>query len=126
MFDRMLSFVVAVGLALLVWTYARSSDKVYEVQQAPIHFLCPTNFPLRPIFLGLESGCISVRVRGPARKQPPQVYAFVDLTQGHYATPGRYHEPIQIQLPKEFELVQEPLRGVSFQLASPDRTNPAP
>lgn len=126
MFDRVLSLVVSVGLALLVWLYARSSDKVYELPETPVHFLCPTNSALRPKFLSESAGRIRLRVRGPAGNEPPKVYAFVDLTQGNYSTPGRYHEPIQLQLPKEFELVQEAPPGVSFQLMPQDNTIPAP
>ncbi len=47
------------------------------------------------------------------------MYAFVDLTRGRFPA-GRYHEPVQLQLPKDFELVQEPPRGVSFQLVPAD------
>lgn len=93
--------------------------KVYELPEVPVHFLCPVEFPLRPKFFGERAGRISLRVQGPAREEPPSVYAFIDLTQGRFA-PGRYHEPIQLQLPKDFELVQEPPRGVSFQLAPAD------
>jgi hypothetical protein len=126
MFDRILSLVVALGLALLIWLYARSFDKVYELPEVPVHFLCPANFPLRPTFLAEGAGRISLRVRGPARNEPPKVYAFVDLIQGHCSAPGSYHQPIQIQLPKDFELAQEPPRGVSFQLTPPDSPIPAP
>ncbi|HTU89535.1 MAG TPA: hypothetical protein VMF69_05505 [Gemmataceae bacterium] len=126
MFDRMLSLVVAVGLALLVWLYTRSCDKVYELTEVPVHFLCPANFSLRPKFYDKHDGRISLRVRGPERNEPPKVYAFVDLIRGHNSTPGRYHEPIQLQLPKNYELVQEPPAGVSFQLTPLDGAIPAP
>jgi hypothetical protein len=126
MFDRMLSLVVALGLALLIWLYARSFDKVYELPEVPVHFLCPADFPLRPKFFTEGAGRISLRVRGPARNEPPKVYAFVDLIQRHCSAPGSYHQPIQIQLPKDFELAQGPPRGVSFQLAPPDKPLPAP
>jgi hypothetical protein len=126
MFDRMLSLVIAVVLALLVWLYGRSFDKVYELPEVPVHFLCPADFPFQPKFVEEGAGRISLRVRGPVRDEPPKVYAFVDLIQGHCSTPGRYNQPVQIQLPKDFELVQNPPRGVSFQLAPPDSTIPAP
>jgi hypothetical protein len=107
--------------------------KVYELPEVPVHFLCPVDFPLRPKFFGERAGRISLRVQGPARDEQPKVYAFVDLIQGHCSSPGRYHEPVQLQLPKDFELVQEPPRGVSFQLVpadavsrNPDDTIPAP
>src|SRR5579871_1708940 len=89
--------------------------KVYDLTEVPVHFLCPANFALRPKFAHEGAGCIRLRVQGPARDELPRVYAFVDLTHGHFAE-GRYNEAIQVQLPKDFELVQDPPRGVSFQL----------
>jgi hypothetical protein len=94
--------------------------KVYELPEVPVHFLCPADFPLRPKFFREHAGRISLRVQGPARDAQPKVYAFVDLIQGHCSSPGRYNEPIQLQLPKDFELVEEPPRGVSFQLVPVD------
>jgi hypothetical protein len=73
------------------------------------------DFALRPKFFGERAGRINLRVQGPQVDEPPKVYAFVDLTRGRFPA-GRYHEPVQLQLPKDFELVQEPPRGVSFQL----------
>jgi hypothetical protein len=93
--------------------------KVYELTEVPVHFLCPEDFPLRPKFFGERAGRISLRVRGPVRDELPKVYAFVDLTRGRFPA-GRYHEPVQLQLPKDFELVQDAPRGVSFQLVPAD------
>ncbi|MGH7226262.1 MAG: hypothetical protein ACRELF_23850 [Gemmataceae bacterium] len=101
-----------------VWRPSQAR-KIYELPELPVHFLCPMDFPLRPKFFGERADRISLRLRGPARDDPPKVYAFVDLTQGSFPL-GRYHEPVQIQLPKDFELVQEPPRGVSFQLVPLD------
>jgi hypothetical protein len=89
--------------------------KVYDLTEVPVHFLCPADFSLRPKFSHEGAGCIRLRVQGPARDELPRVHAFVDLTHGHFAA-GRYNEAIQVQLPKDFELVQDPPRGVSFQL----------
>ncbi len=94
-------------------------QKIYELPEAPVHFLCPADFPLRPKFSSERGGHIALRVRGPARDEAPKVYVFIDLTQGRFAA-GNNHEPIQIQLPKDFELVREPPRGVSFQLVPLD------
>jgi hypothetical protein len=93
--------------------------KVYELAEVPVHFLCPLDFGLRPKFFGERDGRLTLRVRGPVREESPKAYAFVDLTNGSFPA-GRYHEPIRIQLPKEFELAQEPPRGVSFQLVPLD------
>ena len=96
--------------------------KVYEMPEVPVHFLCPVDFSLRPKFFGERAGRIALRVQGPDGDEVPKVFAFVDLTQGRFPT-GRYHEPVQIQLPKDFELVQEPPRGVSFQLVPADNVS---
>lgn len=92
---------------------------VYELPEVPVHFLCPADAPVRPKFFGERAGRISLRVKGPAQTEPPRVYAFVDLTRGRFPV-GRYHEPVQLQLPREFELVDDPPRGVSFQLVPAD------
>jgi hypothetical protein len=106
--------------------------KIYELGEVPVHFLCPLDFALRPKFFSERAGRIALRLRGPVREEAPKVYAFVDLTHGGYPA-GRYHEPIQIQLPKDFELTREPPRGVSFQLVpldtvsrGPESANPTP
>jgi hypothetical protein len=93
--------------------------KVYELPEVPVHFLLPVDFPLRPKFFSERAGRIPLRVQGPAREEPPKVCVYVDLTQGRFPV-GRYDEPVQIQLPKDFELAQEPPRGVSFQLVPAD------
>ena len=43
--------------------------------------------------------------------------AFVDLS-GKKWEPGLYDEPLKLQLPREFQLAQNPPRPVSFQLLS--------
>jgi hypothetical protein len=96
--------------------------KLYELTEVPVHFLCPMDFPLQPKFSNQLAGRIPVRVQGPPREEPPKVYAFVDLTSGNFTT-GSYREPVQIQLPKDFELVQGPPRGVLFQLVPLDRVS---
>jgi hypothetical protein len=96
--------------------------KIYELPRVPVHFLCPADFALRPQFVGERAGWLNLRVRGPASEELPPVHVFVDLTQGQFPA-GRYHEPIQVQLPKDCELLQEPPRGVSFQLV-PIENNP--
>jgi hypothetical protein len=98
--------------------------RVYELADVPIHFLCPADSALRPKFFSEHAGRITLRLTGPVQEDPPRVYTFVDLTHGHF-TAGRYHEPIQVQLPKDFQLAQDPPRSVSFQLTSADDP-PAP
>ena len=47
------------------------------------------------------------------------MYAFVDLTHGHYDQ-GNNHEPLQIQLPKDFQLTDDQPRVVTFDLEPAD------
>jgi hypothetical protein len=91
--------------------------KVFEIPDVPVQFLCPPGFTLRPWFGDERAGRVTVRVEGPAQDEPPKVRAFVDLTRGGF-TAGLNHEPVQIQLPKDFQLAQEPPREAAFSLTS--------
>jgi hypothetical protein len=93
--------------------------KTYELSEVPIHFLCPDDFALRPKFFGDRTGRLTLRVEGPVQDEPPKVCPYVDLTRGRF-TAGRYHEPVQLQLPKGFQLAQDPPRGVAFELQPAD------
>jgi hypothetical protein len=95
-------------------------QRVYELREVPVHFLCPVGFPLRPRFLDEHPGRVSLRLIGPATETPPPVLAFVDLTAGNYAR-GRNLEPVRLQLPKDFQLVQNATLLVPFMLEEPDR-----
>jgi hypothetical protein len=91
-------------------------QKLYEVADVPVHFLCPPNFALRPRFLDERCSKISVRVWGPLADEPPHIVAFVDLT-GRNLEPGLYaDEPLRLQLPQETQLAQSPPRSAMFQL----------
>jgi hypothetical protein len=101
----------------------RPQRRLYDVR-VPVHFLCPANFPLRPVWLhgGDRAGWVALKLEGPAAEEPPAVRAFVDLT-GRAFNPGRdctqllyADEPVQLQLPKEFQLAQPPPRSDSFKL----------
>jgi hypothetical protein len=90
-------------------------QRVYELTDVPVHFLTPVPFPLRPSFLGDgRDGKITIRVTGPA-KEEPVVHAYIDLTRKTF-NPGLNEEPVQLQLPKDFQLAQNPPRPVSFRL----------
>jgi hypothetical protein len=93
--------------------------KRYELIDVPVHFLCPVNFSLRPQFIDERAGRITLRVQGPFQDEPPRVYAFLDLTKGRF-TSGLNHEPLQVQLPKDFTLLDEPPRVVAFELVPAD------
>jgi hypothetical protein len=96
-------------------------QKVYELVDVPVQFLCPANFPLRaqwPPYGGERAGKITVRVIGPVTEQPPTVLAFIDLS-GRKFEPGLYaDEPLRLQLPKDFQLAQAPPRSATFQLVA--------
>jgi len=114
------------------WT---PKPRVYDVK-VPIQFLCPANFALRPKFIGegplsspssvggegrVRGSEISLRLLGPDAPEEPKVLAYVDLTRGNFLA-GLNHEAIQLQLPRDFQLAQEPPRPVAFELVA---TEPA-
>jgi hypothetical protein len=93
--------------------------KAYDLPEVPVHFLCPANFPLRPRFIDERAGRISLRLTGPVQDEPPRVLAYIDLSRGRF-TSGLNHEPLQLQLPRDFQLAQEPPRVVAFELLPGD------
>jgi len=102
---------VAVRLTL------RPRQKVYELIDVPVQFLCPANFPLRPQWENERAGKITVRLLGPASEEQPAVAAFIDLT-GRKFESGLYaDEPLRLQLPKDFQLAQNPPRSATFRLS---------
>jgi hypothetical protein len=97
----------------------QQSRKVYMLPDVPIRFLCPANFTLRPAFYDERSSRVSLRLQGPAQEDSPKVRLFVDLTVGRFDS-GKQNEPLQIQLPKDFVLVDEAPRVVTFDLQPGD------
>jgi hypothetical protein len=93
--------------------------KIYELQDVPVQFLCPPNFTLRPRFIDERSGKISLRLLGPVQDEPPKVYAFIELTRGSFLS-GLNHEPVQLQLSKDFQLADEPPHVIAFELVPAD------
>jgi hypothetical protein len=100
-------------------TVRAQARQLYELNDVPIQFLCPPGFLLRPQFLDSRSGRLNLRLWGPVTEETPRVYAFVDLTRERF-TSGLNHEPLQLQLPKDFTLEQEPTRVVAFELLPAD------
>jgi hypothetical protein len=100
-------------------TVRAQARQLYELPEVPIQFLCPAGFRLRPEFLDNRSGRLHLKLWGPVQDEAPRVYAFVDLTRDRF-TPGLNHEPLQLQLPKDFTLEQEPGRVVAFELIPAD------
>src|SRR5260370_42280913 len=71
--------------AVKVLLSLKPGQKLYELTDVPVEFLCPAKFSWHAQFTGGENaGRISLRILGPALGEPPSVTAFVDLT-----TPGR-------------------------------------
>jgi hypothetical protein len=97
-------------------------QKVYELTDIPVHFLCPANFPLRPLFSDERAGKITLRLLGPSAEELPTVVAFIDLG-GRKWEPGLYEETLRLQLPRDFQLAQNPPKLVTFQLvpAEPEK-----
>jgi hypothetical protein len=108
----------------------RPQQKVYELTDVPVQFLCPANFALRARFVDERAARILLRVTGPAQDEAPAVLAFIDLS-GRKFEPGLYaDEPVRLQLPKDFQLAQTPPRSAAFQLRAPSepvkQEGPAP
>jgi hypothetical protein len=100
------------------WVYVRATAgvrKTYELRDIPIRFLCPPGFALQPIFPDEKSGCLTLHLTGPVQDHLPKVSAFVDLTQ-EPCTSGLKREPLQLQLPKDFQVLEDPRRWVKFEL----------
>jgi hypothetical protein len=113
--------IQATPAAVKVLLSLKPGQKLYELTDVPVEFLCPPNFDFRARFVGgSNAGRISLRILGPALGEPPVVFAFVDLTgPGRQFLSGLYtDEPIRLQLPKEFELAQSPPRAAAFRLTS--------
>ena len=90
------------------------------LHNVPIHFLCPPDFTLRPEFFNDRDSHVSLAVNGPKQVEEPKVFAFIDLTHGHYES-GSNHEPLQIQfLQKDYQLDDEQPRIVTFNLQPAD------
>ena len=97
------------------------APRIYPFVDLPVQFLCPPNFTLRPRFLDDRAGKLQLRIQGPDQADPPRVHAFVDLTSGRFL-PGPGIEPVQIQLPRDFTLAQDPPGKVSFELVPVEAT----
>jgi hypothetical protein len=94
----------------------RPRERIYQLADLPVEFLCPADFPLRPRFADEGAGKVNLRVAGPAGEEPPRVLAFVDLTRGP-RRPGVYvDQPLRLQLPWEFRLAQDRPHAGPFEL----------
>jgi hypothetical protein len=93
--------------------------KLYELTDVQVQFLCPPNFMLRPRFIDERSGKVNLKLLGPTSEEAPKVQVFIDLSKGKFVS-GLNHEPLQLQLPREFQLAQDPPRVVAFELLPGD------
>ena len=94
-------------------------QKIFEVNDVPVQFLCPPNFVLRPMFSDERAGKISLRLQGPYGEELPAVTAYVDLS-GRKWEPGLYEEKVKFQLSKDVQIVGPGPRPVAFQLLAGD------
>jgi hypothetical protein len=91
-------------------------QKVHELVDVPVHFLCPVNFPFKPSFVSERAGKITLKVLGPAAEDKPVVAAYVDLTARKFGEGLHAEEPIRVQLPPGYQLVGEAPRLPSLRL----------
>jgi hypothetical protein len=97
-------------------------QKIYELADVPVLFLCPPAGAWRPRFEVDQPGKISLRIIGPPGDELPHVHAFVDLTKGNFVR-GRNQEAVRVQLPRDFQLVQPGPQLVSFHLDEVDKVD---
>jgi hypothetical protein len=100
------------------------TKRIYELTDVPVRFLCPSLFPWRARFQGESAGKVQLRLLGPAGEEPPPVIAFVDLT-GAQLFRGRNLEPLRLQLPKDFTLVESTPTVIPFYLEEMERSTEA-
>ncbi|MBY0525187.1 MAG: hypothetical protein K2R98_17405 [Gemmataceae bacterium] len=94
----------------------KARQKVYELVDVPVQFLCPPNFMLRPEWRTERDGKVTLRLLGPSGADQPNVTVFIDLTTRKFEA-GLYEEPLRLQLPPEFQLAQNPPRAATFRLS---------
>jgi hypothetical protein len=104
---------VAVKLTL------QPQQKIYELNDVPVQFLCPPNFVLRPVFTDERAGKISLRLQGPYGEELPSVTAYIDLSNRKWEA-GLYEERVKLQLAKDVQLVGTGPRPIAFQLCPAD------
>jgi hypothetical protein len=93
--------------------------RFYQIKKVPIKFLCPPSFPYRPQFHCGQNSHITLRVKAPVAGRPPAVVAYVDLTGKDFKT-GLNVKPVQLQLPKDCQLAQDPPESIEFEIVPTD------
>jgi hypothetical protein len=105
------------GAVMVRWS---PTPRRYEIKVA-VQFLCPADFGLCPKFIDSRAGEITLRLQGPGVPEEPKALAYIDLTRGNFQA-GVNHGSVQLQLPKDFQLAQEPPRPVAFELVATEPT----
>lgn len=100
-------------------------QKIYELTEVPVLFLCPPGFPWRPRFGAEHTGKISVRVMGPPGEEIPPVHAYLDLSKGNFSR-GRNLDAVRVQLPRDFQPMPQGPQLVSFYLDEIDKAEQMP
>jgi hypothetical protein len=95
-------------------------QKIYELTEVPVHFLCPKDCPWKPRFENEKESKTTLKVIGPVTEQAPPVLAFIELTSGNLAR-GRNIGQLRLQLPKDFQLADPTLPPVSYFLDEIER-----
>jgi hypothetical protein len=97
-----------------------SPQKVHEIADVPIRFLCPPDCEWLPRLAPDQPDKVNLRVLGPAGDETPTVQAYIDLTRGKYAR-GRNVEQLRVQLPRDFQVAPETPLRVAFDLEPVDK-----
>ncbi len=95
-------------------------QKIYDLADVPVHFLCPKECPWKPRFESDKDTKVTLKLIGPVMEQTPPLLAFIDLTSGNLAR-GRNFSHLRLQLPKDFQLADPTLPPVSFHLDETER-----
>ncbi|HMP03818.1 MAG TPA: hypothetical protein PKC45_15095 [Gemmatales bacterium] len=93
----------------------KGPQRIHELENVPVFFLTPANFPYKVQFLNERAGTITLRLRGPVSEERPVVYPYVNLASRRFGAGLNADEPIRVDLPPGYSLVQEPPK-ISFQL----------
>lgn len=97
----------------------KGPQRIHELENVPVHFLTPANFPFKVQFLNERAGTISLKLRGPTTEERPQVFPYVNLAARKFGPGLNADEPIRVVLPPGCSLVEE-LPKISFQLVPID------
>ena len=90
-------------------------QKIYELTDVPVLFLCPPDFPWRPSF-GTEPDRVTLRILGPPGEDMPAVQVFLDLSKGNWVKGRHDNGRIQVQLPRDFQLEPKSKQTMAFYL----------